>query len=103
MFLKILQNSQENICPSAFFNKALAQVSSYEFCEIFKSTFFHRTLLVTAFAQLFTKIINAFHLLSLLPKLFHTDAYSELSQTSKMGFLQKTAFDDQQISQEALS
>ena len=53
MFLKILQNSQENTC--LFFNKVaglrpetLAQVFSYEFCEISKNTFSYRTRPVVA-------------------------------------------------------
>ena len=58
---KISQNSQENVCAGvSFFNKvagsawnfikkeAPAQVFSFEFCEIFKSTFFHRRPPVTA-------------------------------------------------------
>ena len=36
MFLKTLQNSQQNICR----RKTLVQVLSCEFCEIFKNTFF---------------------------------------------------------------
>ena len=31
--------------------ETLAQVFSYEFCEISKSTFFHRTPLVAAFVK----------------------------------------------------
>ena len=39
MFLKISQNSQEKTCPGVTFIKeeALARVSSWEFCEIFKN------------------------------------------------------------------
>ena len=45
VFLKISQNLQENTCARIFINKeTLAQVFSYEFCEIFKNTFFYRTL-----------------------------------------------------------
>ena len=43
VFLKILKISQENTCARVFFFKkeeTLAQVFSYEFCEISKSTFF---------------------------------------------------------------
>ena len=63
VFLKILQNSQENTCTRVSFlitlqasecnfNKkgTLAQaVSSCEFCKIFKKTFFYRSHLVAAF------------------------------------------------------
>ena len=57
--LEISQNSQENPCPRVSFliklqvpscnfikKEALAQVYSWEFCEIFKNTFFHRAPLV---------------------------------------------------------
>ena len=53
MLLKILQNSQENICAKASFlikfrpeacsiirKENLAQVFSWEFCETFKNTYF---------------------------------------------------------------
>ena len=42
VFLEISQNSQENICARASFllKKRLAQVFSFEFCEISKNTFF---------------------------------------------------------------
>ena len=42
IFLKILQNSQENTCGRVNFIKkeTLAQVFSCEFCKIFKNTFF---------------------------------------------------------------
>ena len=61
VFLEISQKSQENTCarvclfldkvaglrPATFFSKmTLVQVSSCEFCEISKNTFFHRTPLV---------------------------------------------------------
>ena len=42
VFLKILQNSQENSC---------ARVFTCEFCEIFKNTFFYRTPPVAAFSN----------------------------------------------------
>ena len=53
VLLEISQNSQENTCakPEAcnFIKKeTLAQVFSFEFYEISKNTFFHRTLLVAA-------------------------------------------------------
>ena len=54
VFLKISQNSEENTCARvSFFNKvaglmSLALVSSFEFCEIFKKTYFYRTPLVAA-------------------------------------------------------
>ena len=58
MFLKILQNSQENTCARVFLIKAeacnfikketLAQLFSYEFGEISKNTFFTEHLLTTA-------------------------------------------------------
>ena len=48
MFLEISQNSQENTCVRVYFlinlqdfkKDSLAQVFSYEFCEISKTTFF---------------------------------------------------------------
>ena len=58
--LKILQNSQETTCARISFliswwpeagsfikKESLAQVFSYEFCEMFKKTFFYRTPTVT--------------------------------------------------------
>ena len=59
MFLEISQNSQENTCarvsflkkllaPAALLKKTLAQVFSYEFCEISKNTFFTEHLRTTA-------------------------------------------------------
>ena len=52
VFLKILQNLQENTFESEACNfikkENLAQVFSSEFCEVFKNTFFYRTPLVTA-------------------------------------------------------
>ena len=45
MFLKISQNSQKNLlCQSVFFNKVAGWRLSYEFCEIFKKTFFSEHL-----------------------------------------------------------
>ena len=61
VFLKISQNSQENTCVRVsilmkmqtsgnFIKKgALAQVFSYEFCEIFMKTFFYRAHPVVTF------------------------------------------------------
>ena len=53
VFLEILQNSQENTCArdsfliklQAYFIKkeSLAQVFSFEFCEVSKNTFFRNT------------------------------------------------------------
>ena len=49
VFLEIPQNSQENTCARVSFLinfikiEALAQVFSYEFCEISKNTLFYRT------------------------------------------------------------
>ena len=55
VFLEISQNSQENtfarvsfLIKLTFLIKTLAQVFSFEFCEISKNTFFHRTPLVAA-------------------------------------------------------
>ena len=62
MFLKISQNSRESTCVSVFFNKVagkalscsfikketLTQMFFYEFREILKNTFFHRTPPVAA-------------------------------------------------------
>ena len=59
VFLEISQNSQEHICASVspvpqacnFIKKeTLAQVFSFELCEISKNTFFYRTPLVAASA-----------------------------------------------------
>ena len=56
VFLKISQNSQENNCDKDCFliklQATLAQVFSYEFCEIFKNTFFTEQLWTTAFKLL---------------------------------------------------
>ena len=48
--LKISQNLREKICGGIFFNKIIkkespTQMFSYEFCEIFKKTYFERLLL----------------------------------------------------------
>ena len=64
VFLEISQNSQENTCARVSFfikfqagackfikKETLAQVSSCEFCEISKNTFFYRTPLVAASDQ----------------------------------------------------
>ena len=57
VFLEISQNWQENTCARFSFliklqaGETLAHVSSCEFCEIFKNTFFYRTLLVAASDQ----------------------------------------------------
>ena len=51
VFLKFLQNSQENTCARVSFfikKEALVQVFSHEFFKIFKNTLFHRTPLVAA-------------------------------------------------------
>ena len=61
MFLKISQNSQENICAGVSFliklqasacnfikKETLARVFSCEFCEIFKNTFLYETPPVAA-------------------------------------------------------
>ena len=46
MFLKILQILHENTC--AIKKETLAQVFSFDFCEIFKNTFFTEHLRTTA-------------------------------------------------------
>ena len=58
VFLEILQNPQENTCARDSFTEpqacnfikkeSLAQVFSFEFCEIVKNNFFHRTPPVAA-------------------------------------------------------
>ena len=49
VFLEISQNLHENACATIFIKKeTLAQVFSYEFCEISKNTFFYRAPLVAA-------------------------------------------------------
>ena len=55
---KCCKNVQENTCARIFFNlvaglnfikkETLAQMFSYEFCEIFKNQFFYKTPLVVA-------------------------------------------------------
>ena len=51
VFLEISRSSQENTCASLFIKKeVLAQVWSWEFCEISKSAFLHRTPLLAASA-----------------------------------------------------
>ena len=49
----------KHLCQSLFFNK-VAQVFSYEFCEISKNTFFHRTPPVDASAVILI-ILNKKH------------------------------------------
>ena len=62
LFLEILQNSQESTCAGVSFliklqasrpatakKETLAQMFSYEFCEISKETFFTEHLWTTAF------------------------------------------------------
>ena len=76
VFLKLLQDSQENTCARvSFFEKVaglacnfikketLGQVFSCEFCEICKNTFFNKHLQMTAFffvAPFFSKISSSF-------------------------------------------
>ena len=62
VFVDISKNSQESTCarvsflinevaalrPAILLKKTLAQVFSCEFCEVYKTTFFHRTLVVAA-------------------------------------------------------
>ena len=55
VFLKLLQNSQENTCVSVsacnfIIKETLAQVFSYEFCKILKNIFFTEHHLATACA-----------------------------------------------------
>ena len=55
VFLKLLQNSQENTCVSVsacnfIIKETLAQVFSYEFCKILKKISFTEHLLATACA-----------------------------------------------------
>ena len=72
IFLKILQNSQENICAKVSFliqccrnqacnfikKETLAQVFSCEFCEIFKIIFFTKHLWTTVSAWHYCKLYN---------------------------------------------
>ena len=66
VFLNILQNSLENTCARVSFlrklqvsacnfikKETLPQVFSYEFCEIFKNTFFYGTPSVAAFVNIY--------------------------------------------------
>ena len=66
MFLKILQNSLENTCARVSFliklqacnfikKETLAQVFSYEFCEIFETNFFTEHLWVNFLRSANTK------------------------------------------------
>ena len=49
VYLEISQKFQENICACNFIKKeSLAQVFSFEFCEISKKTFFIEHLRTTA-------------------------------------------------------
>ena len=74
VFLEISQNSQENTCAGVSFliklqaeacnfikKETLAQVFSYEFCEISKNTFFRRTPLVAASVFRNNNLINNNH------------------------------------------
>ena len=71
VFLKLLQDSQENTCARvSFFDKVaglacnfikketLAQVFSCEFCEICKNTFFDKHLQMTAFFLLLHSLVK---------------------------------------------
>ena len=44
--------------PATLLKKRLAQVLSFEFCEISKNTFFHRIPLVAASDQLYLRKLN---------------------------------------------
>ena len=58
---KVSQNSQENTCASIFIKKeTLAQVFSYEFYEISKNTFLHRTPLVAASGLFIKTVFSAY-------------------------------------------
>ena len=53
LFLKTLQYSQENFCVgvssgATLLKKTLTQVFSYEYCEIFKNSYFEDHLLTAA-------------------------------------------------------
>ena len=68
VFLEILQSSQENTCGRASFlikKETLAQVFSYEFCEISKNTFFTEHFWATASKHLelkfSTELAFSFH------------------------------------------
>ena len=54
LFLKISQNSQENICfEVSFLKETTTQVFSYEFCELFEEHLLYRTLPGDCFCQMF--------------------------------------------------
>ena len=80
MFLKILQNSQENTCVAWSFIKkeTLANVFSCEFCEISKNTFFTEQLRATA--SVWSNTLKGYNLLTLYP-------YSSANSYSKWAFL----------------
>ena len=60
VFLKISQNTQENICARVSKKETLAQVFSCEFCKIFKIIYFCRTPLVAASEFLELVVIHAY-------------------------------------------
>ena len=54
LFLKISQNSQENICfEASFLKETTTQVFSYEFYELFEEHLLYRTPLGNCFCQMF--------------------------------------------------
>ena len=77
VFLEISQNSQENSCAKVSF-LTLAQVFSFEFCEIFENTFFYRTPMVAA------SILHPYSLLenycSLLNRLYGHHIYIYIAE-----------------------
>ena len=79
VFLKISQNTQKNtFCQSLFLNKVAGLMFSYEFCKIFKSTFFTEHLrwllldfevvlswkMVKRFSTIFTRPVVSAHSLT---------------------------------------
>ena len=48
MFLKILQYSEKTSALESVFNKVAGLQLSFEYCKIFKNSFFHKTPLMAA-------------------------------------------------------
>ena len=104
VFLKISQNSQENTCARISFlikkKKALAQVFSCEFYEIFKNIFFREHLRTTA--STIYHIVHSFFVLSFSKDYLHIhfDSSNFFSQATGCVLQKKVFLKNSQISQE---
>ena len=90
------------LCQTLFFNKvaggacnfikkeALAQMFSYEFCEISKNTFFYRTRLVVAYGMIQSNVdalaLKVYHQL-ISRHLFQIHSFTEKNLNGKLHFL----------------